>query len=289
MKTNRYKLLLLGLLATGFSACGDAEIMTYDTTYDAVRFTGVNGRDDLMASAFSATDSCSFFSYSFIDNTFAESSDYEIPLFLIGKPADTDRPVGYRVVPEKTTAPEGSYEILSASIPAGKSMGAVKIRVFNGEALASTTYTLRIQLQATDQLRLGPAAYITSELSWNNSIPAPTNTNIIRSYNMLIAGQSNFVSTSPSCISGNALKAIYAATGWDDWDDATKHQINNASDTYGYYKYLPRYQAIYTGDAYKAYAKMVADYLEQYKAEHGEALLHDSGSLQGEPVTARTY
>ena len=74
-----------------------------------------------------------------------------------------------------------------------------------------------------------------------------------------------------------------------DWDDPTKHTIHNGSETYGYYKYLPRYQAIYTGDAYKAYAKVVADYLEQYREEHGEALLHDSGSLQGEPVTARTY
>ena len=55
---------------------------------------------------------------------------------------------------------------------------------------------------------------------------------------------------------------------------------------------LIRYAEImksYKVDAYKAYAKVVADYLEQYREEHGEALLHDSGSLQGEPVTARTY
>ena len=168
-------------------------------------------------------------------------------------------------------------------------MGAIKVRLHNAEELSSTTYTLRFQLQESEELRLGPSPYLNSELSWNNSIPAPTNSNIIRSYNLLIAGQASNVSTSPSCISSNALKAIYAATGWDDWDDPTKHTIHNGSDTYGYYKYLPRYTAIYNGDAYKAYAKVIADYLEQYKTEHGEELLHDSGSLQGEPVTARTY
>lgn len=288
MKTNRYKLLLLGMLAAGITACGDAEIMTYDAQYDAVRFTGVSPQDTLRTT-YSTNNQCSFISYSFIENAFAESIDYDIPVFLIGKPAATDRTVAYRIDPEKTTAPEGSYDILSASIPAGKSMGAIKVRLHNAEELSSTTYTLRFQLQESEELRLGPSPYLNSELSWNNSIPAPTNSNIIRSYNLLIAGQASNVSTSPSCISSNALKAIYAATGWDDWDDPTKHTIHNGSDTYGYYKYLPRYTAIYNGDAYKAYAKVVADYLEQYKEEHGEALLHDSGSLLGEPVTARTY
>lgn len=288
MKTNRYKLLLLGMLAAGITACGDAEIMTYDVQYDAVRTTGASPKDSQYA-AYNGSDSCAYFSFSFIEDTFAESAEYDIPIYLIGKPADIDRKVNYTIIAEKTTAPEGTYEIVSAVIPAGKSDGVIKIRLYNADELASVTYTVRIRLQATDQLRLGPDKYLTSQLSWNNSIPAPTNSNIIRSYNMLIAGQSNFISTSPSCISGNALKAIYAATGWDDWDDPTKHQIHNGSDTYGYYKYLPRYTAIYTGDAYKAYAKVIADYLEQYKTEHGEELLHDSGSLQGEPVTARTY
>lgn len=288
MKTYRYKLLLLGMIAAGFSACTENKIMTYDTTYDAIRFTGVSPQDT-MATTYTLADSCSFMSYSFLEDIAAESIDYEIPVFLIGKPADTDRAVNYRIIADKTTAPEGSYEIVSASVPAGESMGSVTVRLFNVEELSTTTYTLRVQLQESDQLRLGPIAYTTSQLSWNNSIPVPTNTNIIRSYNMLIAGQANFISTSPSCISGSALKAIYAATGWDDWDDPTKHQIHNGSDTYGYYKYLPRYTAIYTGDAYKAYARVIADYLAQYEQENGEPLLHDSGSLQGEPVTARTY
>ena len=288
MKTNSYLLFLLGLLAAGATACGDAEIMTYDAAYDAVRFTGISSADTLRMT-FSTADSCSFLSYSFIDDPFAQSGECEIPIFVIGKPADTERPVNYRVVAENTTAPDGTYEILSASIPAGQSMGTIKIRLFNTEELASTTYTLRLRLQESEQLRLGPVAYITSELSWNNSIPVPTNTNIIRSYNMLIAGQTNFISTSPACISGSALKAIYAATGWDDWDDPTKHAVHNASASYGYYKYLPRYNAIYMGDDYKAYAKIVGDYLEQYREEHGEALLHDSGSLIGTPVNARTY
>ena len=121
MKTNSYLLFLLGLLAAGATACGDAEIMTYDAAYDAVRFTGISSADTLRMT-FSTADSCSFLSYSFIDDPFAQSGECEIPIFVIGKPADTERPVNYRVVAENTTAPDGTYEILSASIPAGQSI-----------------------------------------------------------------------------------------------------------------------------------------------------------------------
>lgn len=105
MKTNRYKLLLLGMLAAGITACGDAEIMTYDAQYDAVRFTGASPQDTLNM-AFSSTDRCSYMNYSFIETPFAESTEYAIPVFLIGKPAASDRTVAYRIDPEKTTAPE---------------------------------------------------------------------------------------------------------------------------------------------------------------------------------------
>lgn len=290
MKTNRFKLLLLGILAAGATACGDSEIMTYNEELDAVRFTGAgNGSYEPTSTAFSSTDRCSYFSYSFLENLTAESVEYEIPLFLIGKPSEVERTVNYTIDTEKTTAPEGSYEILSATIPAGATTGAVKFRLYNAEELGSTTYTVRLHLEASDQLLLGPEQYLTSELSWNSTIPVPTHKQIIMSYNMLIESSLSFSSNSPSCISGNGLKAIYAATGWDDWDDPTKHAVHNGSATYGYYKYLPRYSAIYTGNAYMAYAKSIADYLEEYREENGEPLLHDSGSLSGQPVTARTY
>ena len=99
MKTNRYKLLLLGMLAAGITACGDAEIMTYDAQYDAVRFTGASPQDTLNM-AFSSTDRCSYMNYSFIETPFAESTEYAIPVFLIGKPAASDRTVAYRIDPE---------------------------------------------------------------------------------------------------------------------------------------------------------------------------------------------
>ena len=290
MKTNRFKLLLLGILAAGATACGDSEIMTYNEELDAVRFTGAgNGSYEPTSTAFSSTDRCSYFNYSFLENLTAESVEYEIPLFLIGKPSEVERTVNYTIDTEKTTAPEGSYEILSASIPAGATTGAVKFRLYNAEELGSTTYKVRLHLEASDQLLLGPEQYLTSELSWNSTIPVPTNKQIIMSYNMLIESSLSFSSNSPSCISGNGLEAIYAATGWDDWDDPTKHTVHNGSATYGYYKYLPRYPVIYTGELYKAYALLIADYLKEYEKENGEPLLHDSGSLIGEPVTARTY
>lgn len=271
------------------SACGNEQIMTYDAQYDAVRFTGISDSDPDY-SAYSSNDNCAFYNYSFIDTPSADYYDFEIPVYLVGKAANRERKVNCTIDAEKTSAPKDSYEVLTASVPAGEVTGAIKIRIYNAEELSESAYTVRLHLTDSEELRTGPSNYLNGELSWHNSIPLPTNANHIRSYNMLIAGLSNFTSTSPTVLSPNGMKAIYGATGWDDWDDPSKHQIHNGSASYGYYKYLPRYTAIYTGELYKAYAKMVADYLEQYKADHdGNALLHDAGSLQGKPVQARTY
>jgi hypothetical protein len=287
MKNNitRYGLSLLMLLGT--IACSSDDIDTYDAGYNAIRFVGFT--TDADEKGYYATNS-TYYSYSFSDTPLAESYDYDIPLYVIGKTADVDREVNYQIDKEASTAPEGSYEILSASVPAHEQIGTLRVRIANADELADKSYTLVIKLVANEDFRASDEMpYLTTQLSWNNSLPLPTHANLIRTYNMLIAGMSSFVSTSAACLSTNALKAIVAATGWNDWDDATKHTINNASTTYKYYKYLPRYTAIYVGDAYKAYALILRDYLAAYEQEHGTPLLHDSGSLIGQPVTARTY
>lgn len=292
MHTMKNTILTFGLFAAALvsSACGDESIETYDPAYDAVRFTGAGGKADPDFSAFDSETKTSYYNYSFLETPFEKSCEFDIPVYLIGMPAAEDRTFGWVIDAEQTTAPAESFRVISAVIPAGEVRGCLRVVIDNTEELTETSYTAAFKLVENEVLRVERGNYVRTQLTWNNSIPFPMNNNLRRSYNMLIAGEKSYISTSAAQISANGLRAIVAATGWNDWDDPTKHKIHNASATYGYYKYLPRYQALVTNELYKAYTLMLRDYLEAYKAEHdGEPLLHDSGAQVGQPIQARTY
>ena len=260
------KFIYLSVLAAAICAisCETDEIPTYDAAYDAVRFTGIvggnRGQGDPDGALFTSSDSCSRYTYSFIDTPLADSYDFELPVYLIGNPSSKDRTVGYEVDPELTNAPDGTYEILSATIPAGAVVGAIRIRLQN-VVPDEESYAIALRLKPSDELMVGNAKYLKTILSWNNSIPWPSHAQHIATYN--------------------------------DWDDRSVHgAYYNNPTTYKGYKYLPRYAVLSAmmGNAQMAYALVIAEYLEQYKAEHGgQPLLHDAGAKKGQPVTARTY
>ncbi len=281
------------VLAIGLTACEKDDIDTYNAEYNAVRFISYQAtvaENELGGNAYSSADECLYGSYSFLENPFGESYDYSFGLTLVGKVSDSDYQVSYSVDTERTTAPEGSYEIVEAKIPAGSMYGQILVRVKNVEALQTETYELYLKLESSDKLPVGPKEFLLARLAWNNQILEPPHNNLVRSYNMLVQGTSNFVSTSKSHYSSSAMKAIVAATGWDDWDDESIHgtKYNNAT-TYQSYKYLPRYTWIYSDNSYKGYAAMLRDYLKKYEEEYGEPLLHDAGAFKGQPIVARTY
>lgn len=284
-------LLLAGVSVLIAVGCEKQEIMTYDSSYDAVRFCGLNKDPDV--NNFVADDAYSYNNFSFIEDPLAESAEYDIPVYLSGKPSLQDREIGFVIDKEITTAPDSTYKVISHIIPAGEITGSIKVEMLNTEELSDTTYIVAFTLVATDELMVSQSHYLRTQLSWNNSIPLPSNTQHTRSYNMLIQSSLNYVSTSKAALSNNAMKAIVAATGWNDWDDKTKHPIgHNASATYGYYKYLPRYAYFQPGsvDLQKGYALILQDYLDEYAEEHdGQRLLHDIGGLKGQPVVARKY
>lgn len=292
MHTMKNTILTVGLFAAALlsAACGDESIETYNPAYDAVRFTGIGGGADPDALMFDPETQTSYYNYSFLETPFEKSYEFDIPVYLIGMPAAEDRTFGWEIIAERTTAPAGCFRVISAVIPAGETRGALRVAIDNADELAETSYTAAFKLVENEVLRVERGNYLRTQLTWNNSIPFPPHNNIRRSYNMLVAGEKSYISTSAAQISANGLRAIVAATGWNDWDDKTRHPIHNASETYGYYKYLPRYNALVLNDLYKAYALMLRDYLEAYKAEHGgEPLLHDSGAQAGQPIQARTY
>ncbi len=283
---------IIGLFAFGalfaLAACDKDDIDTYAEDQAAVRFLASSltpSESGIGGNSYVELDRAVHESYSFIDNSWATAYEYTIPVALIGKTVDYDRTVSYTIA-ESSTAPEDSYEVTEAVIPAGEKYGYLKVNLKNVEELDTETYELWISLTGNEQLAAGPADYIQAYLSWNNQIPQPTNSNQIRTYNMLVKGMASFVATSISCYSPNALRAIVAATGWNDWDDYIVHGTKYNSNGY---KYLPRYSWIYSDNSYKAYAALLKSWLKQYEAENGSPLLHDAGSLKGQPVEAREY
>ena len=288
------KILYLSLLILLTTGCSKDDVEVYDEENAAVRFVTMgtdfpNVELQMGGSSYSSTEWILYNNFTFLDDPAANHFDYDLPLVLIGKTTNRDRLVGYTVDSE-STAPEGSYEIIEAVIPADSLYGHIRVRIFNVEELNENTYELRIQLTSSTDLAAGPKQYITNYFSWNNQITAPSNANHIRTYNMLIAGMSSFISTSLACYSPNALRAIVAATGWNDWDDYDVHgsQYNNPT-TYKSYKYLPRYSWIYPDQSYMGYAAKLRDWLEDYEKQNGTPLLHDAGNLKGSPVQARSY
>ncbi len=288
MRKFLYQSMMLAAMAFMVISCSTDDIDTYLVEENAIRFPGVIG--DTYYSGYDSSDSLFYGSYSFIENPTAEWEEFLIPLNVIGTISDVARTVNVQVVEDGTTAPQSAYEIVEAIIPAGEREGFIRIKIANTPELQSQTYQLKLTLQESVDFKLGPKKYLNAMLMWNCILPAPTNNNLKRSYNMLIHSNLAFTATSLDNYSTSAHLAIVDALGWDDWGDATVHgtQANNASYD-NFYNYLPRYTWIYTGDLYKAYAKKLDDYLKAYEAEHGSPLLHDGGGLIGQPVQARQY
>ena len=284
--------MMLTAMAFAAISCSTDEIDTFMVEENAIRFPGVTGgvNGDTYYGGYSSSERLYYGSYSFIENPTAEWTEYLIPLNVIGKVSDKSRTVNWQVVEDGTTAPEEAYEIVDAVIPAGEREGFIRINIANTAELLSTSYQLKLTLQESDDFKLGPKEYLNAVLIWNNILPAPTNNYLKRTYNMLIAGETNYISTSLNSYSTSAHLAIVDALDWDDWGNAEVHgnQANNAKYD-NFYNYLPKFSLLTLGEIYKAYAKKLDDYLKAYEAEHGSPLLHDGGKLIGQPVQARQY
>lgn len=275
----KYTLALAALVCA--SSCSKDEIPYYNSLNDAVGFNkeSSNGYD--------ISTKTLYRSYSFVEHPLDESTLYDIPLTLIGNISDKDRKVSYAVNKEKTTAPNTSYEIQEAIIPANSYTGHIRVKIYNPSD--DSTFELNLILQKSSDLALGPVEYQNASLSWNNVIPAPTSRYNIITYNMLIQGTSSFSSTSLSYYSPNALKTIVAAFGWNNWNDKSAYPQYAYPISYFAYAYLPDYRILYAEGTYSSFAAKLEDYIDDYNATHDEPLLHDAGALSGKPIQARKY
>ena len=278
-----YKSVLLIAVALMATGCSTDDIDTFAEQENAIRFPGVSAKDTYY-SGYNSADGYFWGTYSFLENPNEEWMEYQLPVNIVGKVSDKEREVLVTIVEEESTAPKNSYEILGGSILANEREGFVRIRIANTPDLLTKTYQIKVILQKTDDFKLGPKAYLTAVLTWNNILPAPTVNNYRRSYNLIVKGHKTPTSTSADYYSTSAHLAIVRALGWNDWGNQEIHGSKFNKDGYNY---LPHYNWVYQGDLYKAYAKILDEYLKAYEAEHGEPLLHDGGKLIGQPVEAR--
>jgi hypothetical protein len=242
--------------------------MYFDKGYSAARFPSYEERD--LFPGYNPTEQVYLYSYSFLKgDPFAEYAELKIPLVVVGNKTDSDREVNVSVDTEKTTIDADTYEVLESIIPAGDLFGYTRIKVYNAAELDVVTRSLYLKINNSFELLAGPAPYDACVLLWNNSVVRPTVANNIRTYNFLIQSGVGFSSTSAANYSPAAHKLILKVLGWED---------------------LPSYTIIYVGDAYKAYAAKIADYIAAYNAANpGNPLLHDDGGLKGQPIQARVY
>ena len=155
-----YSIWALGALLA-LSSCSKDDISTYSEQEAGVRFLATKlskAEDELGGSAYSPSDQILYENYSFIDNPMDNSHEYDIPVALIGMTSKVDRKVGCEVL-ETSTAPEGSYEIVEAVIPAGEMYGHIRVKVFNSEDLNSKTFPLVLKLMLR-RISLGIARYL---------------------------------------------------------------------------------------------------------------------------------
>lgn len=282
-------IVLYVLFAICISSCEKSDISYYNEEDAAVRFPTRNNDFSDIFFGYNQLDRIFYTSYSFLDagTSDEEAIVYEIPVMLIGNISNKSRNISYTINPETSTAPEECYEIIEAVIPANEYIGHIRIKLYNTEELEDITYILTLSLDNSDELSAGPKEYITSQLSWNNQIPSPPNTSYMRTYNMIIAGETNFLSTSNNSYSNRALRVIVDALSWTDWDDVSAHGGLYNKDGY---KYLPKYSSIYNDNSYQAYSAKVGEYIKKYNAEHpNEPLIHDGEKNIGKPIQSRYH
>lgn len=274
-------------------SCNKEEVSTFEQAKASVRFASVKVYAEELTIGGSSYDEnyggYLYNGYSFLDSPLEDSHQVDLPLVLIGKTDKKDREVMYEI-DEESTAPKGSYEVLKAVIPADSIYGYIRLKIYNDEVLVDSTYELIVRLKPSNDLGVGPSQYVTDKFSWSNQIPEPPHNHLVRTYNMLIKGMRSFVSTSRQCYSPNGLRAIVAATGWNDWDNQEVHGVKYNNPTiYKSYKYLPRFTWIYADKSYLSYAMLLDRWLKKYEKEQGKPLLHNAGALKGKPVEARQY
>jgi hypothetical protein len=269
MKTTYF--LLLAIVPFFCGSCEKDEIIRYEEENHAVVFPGlgdggqypnynIDGQGDY------------HITFSFLTVPIGTPSAVAtIPVRVVGVAVPRDREVGVKILEEGTTATSDQYRLIKAVIPANETYGTIEIEVNYADELVTEERVVSVQLIPSEDLKVGPDRYIRGRLTWHCKLLPPTTSSIIRTYNHLIVGEAYRTTSSfaRGTYSTAAHRLILTVTGWET---------------------LPSYSAspyfVYTN--YTAYRKKIQDYIDAWNAEHpGDPLVHDGGTLVGQPIAVR--
>lgn len=264
MKRTIFLLLTAALLA----GCEKDDPTRYDMSQGRVCFPGATPDELTEHPGYSKTDSIFYTSMTFKRQAEgAETAVIEVPVKLIGGAANSDRQIGYSVLDEGTTAQSGQYEILDATVPAGKSYGAIRIEVRYTPELDAEERSLTLRLTDSPDLRVGLDIYLKASVSWHNMLPRPVTNKQWSTYNAFIESEVASGNASPEAYSQAGHQLLVDAFGWEE--------LPEWGPDYSYYidAWRARAQAWY--DTWKA-------------ANPGRTRVHESGSMKDQEVTIRT-
>ena len=131
--------LLIAVLGFLFSSCDEEEIPTH------IDYVGGNAKDNLYFNfSDNATGDSVLLNLKKSDVVeYVESMIVSIPVKIMGKTVDFDRPVHAVLNKDSSTVAESDYEIQESFIPAGKANGTLNIKLLNSESLKTSGDTLR--------------------------------------------------------------------------------------------------------------------------------------------------
>ncbi|HIY68725.1 MAG TPA: DUF4843 domain-containing protein [Candidatus Alistipes intestinigallinarum] len=263
MKKIGYILLAAAVLA----GCEKDDPMRYDMSQGRVCFPGATSNETALYPGYSTADSTFYASLTFKQQPEgAESAVIEVPVKLIGGSSSADREVGFRILDEGTTASASDYTLLGATIPAGETYGAIRIRVVRTPELDSEERALVIELTDSPDLGIGLAGYLKAHVSWHNMLPRPVSTSQWSTYNAFIDSDLASASKVADAYSQAGHQLLVDAFGWET--------IPNYTSDYSYYL-----------DAWRA---KLQDWYDQWKVDNpGQTRVHESGSMKGQEVKVR--
>ncbi|MBR1462521.1 MAG: DUF4843 domain-containing protein [Prevotella sp.] len=156
------KFIILTLFAALACACSEEDYKLYDTGQkDAVFFEYRNPRN--------VVDSTVLFVFNY---DIANEHVINLPVRLMGMPADHDRTIGIVAVADSTDMREGTnYVVEDAVLPAHEVIANVKIRLLRNQDDRLLTDTLRLRLEIIENNDLRPEGQKTFNIAYSDVRP----------------------------------------------------------------------------------------------------------------------
>lgn len=238
---------LVLLSCISFQSCSEDDIMFYEGG-NAVHFVSTSINE------------------SFVTDLTLDSKTLSIPVQLVGNISDKDLTFSVKVVEDEeyTTASADHYSIVSCTVPAGKTQGALTLELKNPEKLNLGTKSLKVRFELVDNESVkagGWREYLKIDLLWSSDYVKPKTWNAFYYY---------------VCkkFSPAMYRAYIEATGYTECYLSLGNQVDPETGEYWS-----------TNKAYSI-GKKFGDYVRQWNENNPDNILRHDGDYDytGDPI-----